>query len=144
MKVVGYLIIIWSVLNLLINISRLIAFRKIKGNLEEEVGAESTSHINSMLFAEQAEYDWGLVIHSLGALLIGGYLALNGATLWQLAGFVLLFLSLGGVIQSFRPIGTERLLAQSGDYETPVNRMAVRLRMISAVELVIGLYLIVK
>lgn len=143
MKFIGYIIIVWSLLNLLINIWRLFAFRKVKMNLREELGRENEGHVKSV-FSEQAEYDWGLVIHSLGALLIGSYLALYGATFWQFSGLVLLFLSLGGVIQSFRPIQTERLLAQRGDYETPVSRMALRLRMISGVELLIGLYLILK
>lgn len=143
MKFIGYLIIAWSLLNLLINIWRLFVFRKIQKALRDELGRGSEGQVKA-LFSEQAEYDWGLLFQSLGALLIGIYLALYSATLWQFAGFVLLFFSLGGVVQSFRPVETERLLAQRGDYATPINRVAWRLRMISGVELVIGLYLILK
>lgn len=139
MKFIGYLIIIWSALNLLINISRLLSIRKMKRNMRDEFGGEAS--VNAA-FAGLAEYDWGLVILSLGALPIGIYLALNGATFGQLAGFALLLMSLGGVIQSFRPIETGSLLAQSGDYQTSVNSMAWKLRTISAIELAIGLYLI--
>lgn len=142
MKFIGYLIIIWSVRKLLAYIRNLFVERK---NLThfEEVGGESGDLIKSVL-SEQVEIAWGGAILSLGALLVGIYWALYGGNFWQLAGFMLLLLSLGGVIQSFRPIRIERLLVQRGDYETSVNSMAWRLRMISSVELVIGLYLILK
>lgn len=142
MKFIGYLIIIWSVRKLLTNIWHLFVFRKTLTRAEE-LGKESEGLIKSVL-SEQVENDWGLAILSLGALLVGINLALYGGNFWQLAGFVLLLLSLGGVIQSFRPIRVERLLVQRGDYETSVNSMAWWLRMISSVELVIGLYLILK
>jgi uncharacterized membrane protein len=141
MKIIGYIIIFWSILNLLINFPRYLAVRKMKRDVKKGLDSQSGEYINS-LFAGLTEYDGGLIIVSLGSLSIGVFLALNGATIWQLIGLALLWFSLSGVVQSFRPLETRNLLTQAGDYQTPVNSMAWKLRMISAVELAIGLYLI--
>lgn len=124
MKFIGYLVIFWSALNLLINITRLLAVWRMKRNIREGLGSEAKAYVNAA-YAGLAEYDWGMVVLSLGALPIGFFIAFNGATFWQLVGFVLLLMSLGGIVQSFRPSETAWIH-----------------RTISAIELVIGLYLI--
>lgn len=141
MKYIGYLIIIWSAINLMINIPRFISMQKSKREAKRALGGESNEFVDAF-FGRYAEYDGGLIVMSFGALLIGFYLVVNGASVWQFIGLILLFMSLSGLVQSFRPLETESLLEQSGDCLTPVNRVAARLRITSAIEFVVGLYLV--
>ena len=140
MKLIGYILIILSAINLAINIPFFLAILKMKSLASEEFA--SADHEKTEVFAPHSEYHGGLVIMSIGALAIGVYMVLNHVTFGQFFGLLLLFSALGGLVQSFRPFETQGLLAQSGDYTTSASTMAWRLRIMAAIALSVGLYLI--
>ena len=135
MKLVGYLIVLLSILNLWISFSDLASLQKMKRNVSKEPVSEAHDGMDSGL-APLIQYHWGVVILSLVAVLVGIYLAINGATIKQYIGLVLLFLGLSGFMKSFSPVCTINMLILGGD-------RTAWFRIVAAIELGIGLYLII-
>jgi hypothetical protein len=140
MNLIGYVLAFLGILNLLFNIRSYLALSRVKKMTDAE-GKSDPQEIHKVL-APQMEYHGGLIILSSGALLTGIYIAVVGATLLQLLGFVVILLGLSSVTQSFRRLENQDFLVQTGDGQFSVRKLGWRLRLIGVILFAVGSYLI--
>lgn len=141
MKFIGYALILFSIINLLINMPAFFAIRRLGKSIEIADNPDAHKQYQE-LEAPQVEYHGGLIIFSIGMLLAGIYIAINGSTIWQLVGFVFLLWGLSSLVQSFRKIETQVTMIQFGDLQTQLSTVQRRLRWFAVIKFAIGLYLI--
>ena len=123
MELIGYVIIVISIFGAVINGRSFMFMYKIKKGASAELNTSESKQLDSW-FSSFAAYELGGLVFSLGALLIGFYIAVNGTSLVQLVGFVFLLLSLVGFVQSLG------------------SQTALGLRIIALIELCIAVYLL--
>lgn len=145
MKFIGYVVILFSIFGLLINGYSLMTIQRVRKDAVKEIDKGNHEQFDATFsegYAPLLEYHGGLLVYSIGALPIGIYIAMQGATFSELIGFVLLLLSLSGLVQSYRKSNTQIMLYKANDYETSAHQMIWKLRIVAILELALGLYLI--